>query len=145
MPELETNELILGLGEDVVGLRAAVHALAGAMRRSRVTTILLAAALGVTLLLGVSVGYVAIRASASVSCIHNWGNATSHRTVVLTTLNNSRLDALDLLLRDLLTTTPSQAKILIDSKAYLKVSDDYRQAAKLNPTPTLPSFQCRVF
>lgn len=144
MADEETNELARDLGSEIGDLRLAVSALAGSLRRSRLTSVLLASALAVTVLLCVAVGYLAVRTSSSVSCIRDWGNASSQRTTVLTRLSNSRQDALDTVLRDLLAAKPDQATVLRDSQVYLKVSDQYRQATKDNPPQALPSFSCPV-
>lgn len=142
MPQ-ETNELLRGLAEETRKLQGTVLQLAQHVRRSRVTAWVLAAAITMTLLLGVMVGYLAVQNRSSLACMRAWANATSARTAALTTLSLSRGDALDQLLRS--AGGKDKALIQRDYQNYLLVSNQYKAAVADNPPPSLPAFTCSLF
>jgi len=138
----DTDGLLRALNRDVNVLRDAVRSLAEALRRSRVTTVLLAVTVTVTVVLGVAVGYIALRTRSNLHCVQAWANASSARTAALANLSVSRQDALDDLLRDVVATNPSQPEIALAVTHYLTVSNEYKMKTKANPPKSLPSFDC---
>lgn len=134
----------------ITGLTQEVHKLSERFRRSHTANIIMGAAVTVSLLLGIAVGFIAVRTNSAFDCIQTWAVASGTRTQNLITLSNKRNDADDA--QSLALTAALKAAIAGDAKdlpkletAWLKASAlaatasaNYTTAQKNNPSPAPP-------
>lgn len=83
-------------------------------------------------------------------CLTVWANASTGRMTKLTTRNQDRLDALDVVIRDVALLSSRDPKVRAsmrvkfyrDLDEYVEASDSYKKALKANPIPESPKLSC---